>query len=103
MMSIIFTYGIDSQIIIILVGSVLGVFQTSLNSLFISFSSELTYPIAQGSATGFLYAGSQAFGFISGMLWIIILDKTSKWKVHLLFIVHAFLLVLSLVVNLNTR
>ncbi len=85
-----------------MIGSVLGLFQIPLNYLFISFSSELTYPIAQSSATGFLYAGSQAFGFISGMFWIIMLDKTDKYKVYLLFGVHVALIVLSWIMNLNT-
>jgi hypothetical protein len=67
-----------------------------LTALFITYSAELTFPVPQASATGYLFAGSQTVGFISGMIWVSILDKTNKWKVYLMYGIHAFCLLLSL-------
>mgnify|MGYP007068595262 FL=1 len=47
-----------------------GFFVIPLTALFTMYSTELSFPVAQGSATGYLFAGSQTVGFISGLLWV---------------------------------
>lgn len=88
---LIFLLGVDSLIISILMGVCVGFFVIPLTAVYTAYSVELTYPIAQGSATGYLFAVSQTFAFISGMLWITILDKTNKWKVYLMLEFTRFL------------
>ena len=36
-------------------------------SIFLAYSSEVIYPLGEGSATGFLFASAQTFGFLLGM------------------------------------
>lgn len=84
-------------------GGCLGFFVIPLTALFTTYSSELTYPVAQGSATGYLFAGSQTVGFVSGMIWVLILDKTNKWKVYLMFGVHTAFIIVSFIISLNTK
>ena len=84
-------------------GGCAGFFVIPLTDLFTTYSAELTYPVGQGSATGYLFAGSQTVGFISGMIWIIILDKTNKWKVYVMFAVHTAFLALALIISLWTK
>jgi MFS family permease len=100
---LIFLFGVDSFIIMILIGVCVGFFVIPITALYTAYSVELTYPIAQGSATGYLFAASQTFAFILGMLWITILDRVNKWKVYLMFGVHTFFIFLSLLININTK
>lgn len=83
-------------------GACAGFFVIPLTALFTTYSAEQTYPTGQGSATGYLFAGAQTVGFISGMIWVSILDRTDKNKVYYMFATHSVFIVLSFLVNLGT-
>jgi hypothetical protein len=51
---------------LILAGCV-GFFNIPTTSLFMSYSSEVVFPLGEGSATGYLFAASQTFGFVAGL------------------------------------
>lgn len=80
-----------------------GAFVISFAPLFISYCVELTYPAPQASATGYLFVGSQTMGFVSGMVWVSVLDKTSKWKAYLLLATHALCVLLAFLITLATK
>jgi hypothetical protein len=54
--------------------------------------------VAQGSATGYLFTGSQTIGSISGFIWVYIIDRIYTWKVYLLFGIHGLFLLSAMVV-----
>lgn len=49
------------------VGAVAGFFSIPITSMLMAYSSEVVYPLGEGSATGYLFAASQTFGFILGI------------------------------------
>ena len=51
----------------------MGFFMIPLVSLYTAYSSEVVFPEAEGSATGYLLAVSQTFGFVLGLIFIAIL------------------------------
>lgn len=80
-----------------------GFFVIPVASLFAAYASQLTFPVGQGSATGYLFAGAQTIGFIFGLFWVSIINKTTDvWKVYLMWFFHAFLLFLAFIINMNT-
>lgn len=89
--------------ILVILGTAIGFFSTPLTALFTMYATEQTYPSAQASAVGYLFAVSQSIGFCSSMIWVLILDNNNKWKVYLMFIAHAGLLATSFIINLNTK
>lgn len=80
----------------------IGFFAMPSPALFAAYASELTYPVAQGSATGFLFAISHTVGFVSGLIWISILDKTHQWKVYLMFGVFCLFVLVALIIHMGT-
>jgi MFS family permease len=58
---------------LIIVGACCGVFLIPITSLLMAYSSEVIYPLGEGSATGYLFAASQTFGFAIGMASISII------------------------------
>jgi hypothetical protein len=81
--------------------SLTGVFVIPLTALFTTYSAELSFPVAQGSATGYLFAGSQTVGSISGFVWVHNIS-TIKEEVYLLFGVHCLFLFCSFLITLLT-
>jgi hypothetical protein len=65
-----FSFKVKSFIVIGIMAACAGFFVIPLTALFTMYSTELSFPVAQGSATGYLFAGSQTVGFISGLLWV---------------------------------
>lgn len=53
--------------IIYIIGAIVGIFSIPLTSMLMAYSSEVVYPLGEGSATGYLFAASQTFGFILGI------------------------------------
>jgi hypothetical protein len=64
-----FSRKVESEVVIGIMAGLVGVFVIPLTALFTAYSSELSFPVAQGSATGYLFAGSQTVGSISGFIW----------------------------------
>jgi hypothetical protein len=95
--------GITTIYIFVIIGVTTGFFLIPITALFTMYAAEQTYPTAQGSTVGYLFAGSQTVGFISSMIWVLILDIENKWKIYMMFAVHVGLIGVSLIVNLNIK
>ena len=94
---------IESVYALAIMGGCAGFFILPLPSLFISYSAELTYPIAQGSATGYLFTGAQTLGFVFGIACVSFIDKTNKWKIYLMYAIHALFILIAFIVNFYTE
>ena len=84
-------------------GACMGAFFIPLPSLFLSYSSETVFPLGEGSATGYIYAVSQTFGFLLGLGSISFLDKENKWKVYTIYGAHCFFLLISILSICTTK
>lgn len=94
---------IESGYALGIMGACAGFFIIPLPSLFISYSAELTYPVAQGSATGYLFTGAQTLGFVFGIACVSFIDKTNVWKIYLMYAIHALFILIAFIVNLYTE
>jgi len=75
---------------------------TPLPSIMVAYASELTFPIDEGSSAGYLFAFSQTFGFILGIISINVLHGSATIA-KILFSVFAGLMVLALIFILFTN
>lgn len=50
-----------------LMGACTGFFLIPITAMLMAYSSEVVYPLGEGSATGYLFAASQTFGFVFGI------------------------------------
>jgi hypothetical protein len=48
-------------------GACCGAFIIPMTSMLMAYSSEVVYPLGEGTSTGYLFAASQTFGFVLGM------------------------------------
>lgn len=103
LLSLAFCLEVHSYTAIGILAGCAGFFVIPLTALFTTYSAELTFPTPQGSATGYLFAGSQTIGFISGLIWISLIDKKNKYKIYLLLACHVIFIILSLFVNLSAE
>lgn len=62
------------DIAIIFLGGSVGFFVIPVASLLIAYSSECVYPLGEASAAGYLFAGSQTFGFVLGIVSVSLVD-----------------------------
>jgi hypothetical protein len=49
-----------------------------MTSLLMAYASEVVYPSGEGTATGYLFASSQTFGFAVGMATSALIEKVTK-------------------------
>ena len=74
-----------------------------LTSLYVAYSSEIIFPEAEGSATGYLLAGSQTFGFILGLIFIAILEGKDPWAARILMLINSVFFLIALLINLSNK
>ena len=67
----------ENLIFLIVIGLCAGVYLLPFTSLFTAYSSEVVFPLPEGSATGYLFAASQTFGFLLGIGSIAIVDSAA--------------------------
>lgn len=79
-----------------------GFFLIPMPALFISYASELVFPLDEGSSAGYLFAGSQTFGFLLGFFVTLILDE-QRITTYISLSVYAFFLLMSFVLVLTTK
>jgi len=99
MLSLTYCLKVESFVIVGIVSGCIGFFAMTTPALFTAYTTELSFPEGQGSATGFLFAGSHFFGFVNGMIWVAIIDKTNKLKVYLMYAVFCIFGLLSLLTH----
>lgn len=66
----------DKAMTICLLSIIFGFHYLSSPPTFILFAAETAFPIDQASVTGYLFAISQTFGFLGGIICSAVLDKT---------------------------
>jgi len=66
----------DKTVTIGLLSILFGFNYLSSPSAFILFAAETAFPIDQASVTGYLFAISQTFGFVGGLICASALNKT---------------------------
>lgn len=76
-----------------IMGACIGFFSIPTTSVIMAYSSEVVYPLGEGSATGYLFAGSQTFGFIVGMITATLLKSQQEskgvgWQLYTVMIMH---------------
>ena len=84
-------------------GGCVGFFLLPLTSLFMAYSSEIVFPLGEGSATGYLFASSQTFGFLLGIGMISFIEKDHEWKSYISMGIHAFFIFISVFFVLATK
>ena len=93
----------DAAWIIIFGGGIIGIFLIPMPSLFMAYSSEVSFPEGEGSSTGYLFAASQTFGFVIGLVTVSFIDKDNKWKIYLSMGYHTFFILMSTFAIVSTK
>lgn len=70
----IYTIRVENDAIIAVFAGLAGFFLIPNVSLYLAYSAEVTFPLGEGSAGGYLFAGGQTFGAVLGAVIIIVLD-----------------------------
>ena len=97
-----------------LMGGCVGFFLIPITAMLMAYSSEVVYPLGEGSATGYLFAASQTFGFVFGIGSAALIssahsdDKTKAddgemWKVYLFMGLHALFFLSAFLLALLTK
>ena len=80
-----------------------------------SYSSEVVFPLGEGSATGYLFAASQTFGFVAGLGSAALVkspnaddefgaqNPTPLWKIYLFLGLHGLFLLSSFLASLGLK
>ena len=102
-LQIIYTRVETTEWVLIISGGCVGFFLLPLTSLFMAYSSEVVFPLGEGSATGYLFASSQTFGFLLGLGMISFIDKEHIWKSYTSMGIHSFFIFLSIFFVLSTK
>lgn len=71
----IYTLGVDNEAIIAVFAGLAGFFLIPNVSLYLAYSAEVTFPIGEGSAGGYLFAAGQTFGAVLGAIVITVVDE----------------------------
>jgi hypothetical protein len=61
---------------LIFIGGITGFFLIPMPSILITYASQVVFPIDEGSSAGYLFASSQTFGFLIGLMFTQILNST---------------------------
>ena len=104
-MQLFFATKAENIVVLIVMGLCAGVFLLPYTALFTAYSSETVFPLSEGSATGYLFAASQTFGFVLGIGSIAIIDikNVPVWAVYLIMGIHVAFLLASLLLTLSTQ
>jgi hypothetical protein len=101
--SLLFSFQVDSIPIICIAASGIGLFLVPQKPLFLAYGNEVIYPLAEGSASGYLIAGIQFLGFASGLIFINLIDKTSTIPTYIIFCCFSIFMLIALFFVLTTK
>ena len=68
-----YTLQVENQAIIAVFAGLAGFFLTPNVALYLAYSAEVSFPIGEGSAGGYLFAAGQTFGAVMGAVVISII------------------------------
>ena len=69
-----YTLRVKSDVVIGILAGLAGFFLIPNVSLYLAYSAEVTFPIGEGSAGGYLFAAGQTFGAVLGAVVISVID-----------------------------
>ena len=72
----IYTIKVENQAIIAVFASLAGFFLIPNVALYLAYSAEVSFPIGEGSAGGYLFAAGQTFGAVLGAVVTAVISKT---------------------------
>jgi hypothetical protein len=94
--SLLFSFQVQSIPIICVAASGIGLFLVPQKPLFLSYGNEVVFPLAEGSASGYLIAGIQLLGFASGLIFINLIDKSSPIPTYIIFCCFSIFMLIAL-------
>lgn len=71
-----FIYGVSSDWALYLISLVMGFNYMAVPSYFVVYGAQIAFPVDQASVAGYLFAISQTFGFILGLVLIPFINGT---------------------------
>lgn len=90
---------IENMVAVFVLSGAAGIFLVPTTSLFAAYAAEAAFPEGQGSVTGYLFATSQTFGFIFGIVFISWIDDVHTWKIAVILMLHTVFFAISFAVN----
>jgi hypothetical protein len=81
-----FLFMVDKWWQLVLISSIFCFNHFSIPSLYVLYSTEIAFPTDQASATGYLMAFSQTFGFLFGILFAGLLDGSRTMASYIFYI-----------------
>jgi MFS-type transporter involved in bile tolerance (Atg22 family) len=85
-----------------LVAGTFGIFLTPISSIIVSYTSEVVYPLDEGSSTGYLFAISQTFGFAMGVLTINVLNNDPN-RAKIILSIFLVMMLIGLIAMISTK
>lgn len=91
----IYTLRVQSDVIVAVFAGLAGFFLIPNVSLYLAYSAEVTFPIGEGSAGGYLFAGGQTFGAVLGAVVITVLDENQPLPSQICLVLFLILIMAS--------
>lgn len=91
----IYTLRVENNTIIAIFAGLAGFFLIPNVSLYLAYSAEVTFPIGEGSAGGYLFAAGQTFGAILGAVVITVLDENQPLPSQICLVVFEIFTILA--------
>jgi len=91
----IYTLRVENDTIIAIFAGLAGFFLIPNVSLYLAYSAEVTFPIGEGSAGGYLFAAGQTFGAVLGAVVITVLDENQPLPSQICLVVFEIFIILA--------
>jgi len=91
----IYTLRVQSDAVVAVFAGLAGFFLIPNVSLYLAYSAEVTFPIGEGSAGGYLFAAGQTFGAILGAIVITVLNESQPLPSQICLVLFLVLIMIS--------
>lgn len=85
----------QSDAVVAVFAGLAGFFLIPNVSLYLAYSAEVTFPIGEGSAGGYLFAAGQTFGAILGAIVITVLNESQPLPSQICLVLFLVLIMIS--------
>lgn len=99
----IYTLRVETEWIISIFSGLAGFFLIPNVSLYLAYSAEVSFPIGEGSAGGYLFAAAQTFGAILGGIVITIIDENNPLLSQICLVMFELFTIISLLCIFMTK
>lgn len=93
----IYTLRIEDEVIISVLAGLAGFFLIPNVSLYLAYSAEVSFPVGEGSAGGYLFAAAQTFGALLGAIVITIIDENQPLPSQICLVMFELFTIISLI------